>query len=159
MQRRNLHELTQQHQRKHVCRVTKILSFFFGDSRAVFRFVQTLSHISRLQACSAPAIPERIAICNSCRHRNTILFYHNHFYIYGYFFVKSSDSFGHYHKCRDCLHVLRRQFRNESEYATAVAKEIRFHFIKIIFRFMVVVTLSCRSVSTLQVSLRTTSAR
>ena len=53
--------------------------FFFGDSRAVFRFVQTLSHISRLHTYSAPAIPERIAICNSCRHRNTILFYHNHF--------------------------------------------------------------------------------
>ena len=88
MQRRNLHELTQQHQRKHICRVTKILSFFLA----------------------------------------TVALY--------------SVSFKHYHTFRGCMHVPRRQFLNESQYATAVATEIQFYFITIIFSFMAVVTSS-----------------
>ena len=59
-----------------------------------------------------------------------------------------SVSFKHYHTFRGCMYVPRRQFLNESQYATAVATEIQFYFITIIFIFMVVVTLSCRSVST-----------
>ena len=48
MQRRNLHEFSQQHQRKHICRVTKILSFFLPT---VALYSVSVKHYHTFRGC------------------------------------------------------------------------------------------------------------